>query len=415
MATLPGLRLVNRHRLDVMSPAGERRDVKADLHSGFPYRLPHASALAELLARLVHTRTPKKGLITDLDNTLWKGVVGDDGPDGVSWDLGHRSQPHALYQQMLASLAGAGVLVAAASKNDAGPVEAVFKRDDLVIRPQLVFPVETHWGPKSETVGRILRAWNVGAESVVFVDDNPLELAEVQGAFPEMECWLFPKDDEGVVGLLARLRDAFGKERVTEEDGLRLQSLKPGQAAAFQDVGQDGYDVFLRSSDAEITFHLDPDPLDPRALELVNKTNQFNLNGRRYSEAEWRSRRGEPGSFLLVAGYRDRFGALGKVAVLGGRRGPGVLVVDTWVMSCRAFSRRIEHRCLEQLFALFGVDEVELDYRPTPRNGPLREFLARLTDGGVVGSPMRVDRPSFEARCPPLHHRLRGTANARCD
>src|SRR5262249_16456160 len=142
-------------------------------------------------------------------------------------------------------------------------------------------------------------------------------------------------------------------------------------------------DRFLREAEAELTLDFTKDPADPRAWELVNKTNQFNLNGRRYTEGLWREYLRRADTFLLRATYKDKFGPVGTIAVLAGRRGPGsdTLEIDVWVMSCRAFSRRIEHRCLDQLFQCFGVAQIAFDYQPTPRNGPLRDFFSSLLEG----------------------------------
>ena len=129
---------------------------------------------------------------------------------------------------------------------------------------------------------------------------------------------------------------------------------------------------------AEVKCSFGKFPLDPRALELVNKTNQFNLNGRRYSEASWHNYLLDPMSVLLVASYTDKFGPLGKVGVLAGRRVGRRLVVNAWVLSCRAFSRRIEYQCLADVIANNDIAEVEFDYARTERNGPLTECLTWL-------------------------------------
>ena len=118
MVQLPNVRIVNPQRLDALSPPAERLDVKAELMSGFPYRTAHASVVAELLAEPLKPVMPKKGLITDLDDTLWRGILGEVGAHGVTWDLDHYSHMHGLYQQLLNSLAEAGVLIGVASKND---------------------------------------------------------------------------------------------------------------------------------------------------------------------------------------------------------------------------------------------------------------------------------------------------------
>lgn len=126
-ATLSGrATIVNRHRLDIDSPPGSRYDLKSDLRSGLPWTMQHADAAASALARLLAPPAPKKGIITDLDNTLWSGIVGDEGPDNVSWSTEAHTQLHGLYQNLLASLASQGVLIAIASKNDATTARAAW-------------------------------------------------------------------------------------------------------------------------------------------------------------------------------------------------------------------------------------------------------------------------------------------------
>ena len=145
-------------------------------------------------------------------------LVGEIGPGRVSWEAGHH-QLHAIYQRFLAALAEEGVLIGVASKNDPALVREVFERDDLLLRPERIFPIEVHWGAKSASVERILRTWNIAADSVVFVDDSPMELAEVAAAHPGIETALFPKDDYAQAhAMLLRLRDLFGKPRISGED-----------------------------------------------------------------------------------------------------------------------------------------------------------------------------------------------------
>lgn len=402
----PGLQIVNAQRLDQLSAPAERHDVKGELLSGSPYRMPHAGALAQLLATLLRAPVPKKGLITDLDDTLWHGILGEAGPDGISWSLDRHSQPHALYQQMLQALADAGVLVAVASKNDPARVAEAFARRDLLLRPDRIFPVEAHWGPKSESVGRILRAWNVAADSVIFIDDSPLEIAEVQAAHPGLEAIQFPTDqDQAIVELLGKLRDLFGKDAVRAEDRLRLDNLRA--TSVVQPDSHANQDEFLRNLEAELVLEAES---KPRALELVNKTNQFNLNGRRFTDAEWNALLHRSGGFCRVVSYSDRFGPLGKIAVLAGRHEGNRLVVDVWVQSCRAFGRRIEHRCLQSLFEDFDVEEIVLALEVTPRNGPLQEFLADITGMRPAGE-VRLARRQFFEKCPPLFHRVEEMAH----
>jgi FkbH-like protein len=373
------VRVLSPQRIDWVSPLAERFDVKSELLSGFPYKLGHASALASLLARLSRMPAPKKGLITDLDDTLWRGVLGEVGINGISWDLDHHSQMHAFYQGLLSALSNEGVLLGVASKNEPSLVEEAFARKDLALSANSIFPMEVSWGPKSESVSRILKTWNVGPDSVVFVDDSPLELAEVKASHPEIECIEFPtKSSVAIYELVFHLRDLFGKSSISQEDAIRVETIKRSHAGPeVYQAGRVEPTRFLEQIEAEVSFNFCKSPLDPRALELVNKTNQFNLNGKRYTEASWYNYFLDPKSFLMLVSYKDKFGPLGKIAVIAGRR-DRKLNVDMWVMSCRAFSRRIEHRCLEELFAKFDIDEIEFDYLPTERNSPLSQFLTEI-------------------------------------
>ena len=402
-----GIRIVDSHALDSVSPPAARFDIKSEILSGFPYKLPHASALAQSLASLLQARSPKKGLITDLDDTLWSGILGEVGVDGVNWSLEHHSHIHGLYQQFLSSLASAGVLVGVASKNDAALVQQAFDRKDLFLKKENVFPFEVHWHRKSDSVQRILKSWNIGPEAVVFIDDSPMEAAEVKAAFPSMECLVFKKDDyQSVWDLLANLRAAFGKTAISKEDTIRLESLRSA-APLLDALGQDGNasDEFLKRADAFVSFDFTKRPKDGRAFELVNKTNQFNLNGKRFSESEWTKFLADPASFLVTVTYQDKYGPLGKIAVLLGKVHEKRLHISAWVMSCRAFSRRIEHHSLKRLFDKYDADEAVFDFQSTERNGPTQDFFLEL-----VGDPpqpgLKISRASFQEKAPPLFHRV---------
>jgi FkbH-like protein len=403
----PRVHVVRGRRLDARSPLAGRLDVAAEVRAGFPYAMAHADAVAELLAALVAQPAPKKGLITDLDDTMWRGLLGEAGVAGVGWELAGGGHLHAVYQQLLAALAESGILVAVASKNDPALVEDALRRPDLLITRERIHPVEAGWGAKSEAVTRILRAWNIAADSVVFVDDTPMELAEVAAAHPGITGIAFPKSDPAAAWtMVERLRDLFGKPAISEEDRLRLASLRDSVTEAPAEGGA-GFEAFLAGAAAVVTLDLRLDASDPRAVELVNKTNQFNLNGRRYTEMQWRALLARPGAFLLRVSYQDRFGPLGKIAILAGHASGGAVTVDAWVMSCRAFSRRVEHQCLRHLFARFGAAELRFDYAKTERNGPLQDFFAGLLGTSLPGADLVLSRAEFEAVCPTLSHETR--------
>jgi FkbH-like protein len=399
--------VISSQRLAEDSPASSRYDLKSDLAVGLPYSLQHAEVLASLLAKNLAPLPPKKGIITDLDDTLWSGIVGEVGPEVVTWDLASHSHLHALYQKLLASLASEGVLVAIASKNDPAVVELALQRKDLLLNPNLVFPIEIHWSAKSGSVDRILKTWNIAADSAVFVDDSPMELAEVAAAHPAIETVLFPKNDvTRGLQMLRRLRDLCGKGQLSQDDRIRRDSIKRG--AQFQNElasAETAPELFCQQLNSVLT--LDFDCADStRAYELVNKTNQFNLNGIRYTQSEWRRLVSEKNAVLVAAAYDDKFGPLGVISVLEGQVRGSRMVVSTWVLSCRAFRRRIEHAILQQLFDRSNLKEVEFNFIATARNGPLQDFLTGILGSKPAGQVI-LSREQFDRNCPPLYHEIR--------
>jgi FkbH-like protein len=217
---------------------------------------------------------------------------------------------------------------------------------------------------------------------------------------------LFPKNDYAAgLAMLRHLRDRCGKERVSEDDALRLESIRQSAAFREQTSGGAAPESFLQGINAVVSFDFGAGS-EPRVFELVNKTNQFNLNGRRYTEADWHKLLASPGAVLAAVSYEDKYGPLGTIAVLAGRVDGGCLHVEAWVMSCRAFARRIEHQALKMLFDGTGATEMRFSFTPTAKNGPTREFFTSLL-GAEPQSEFRLTRSQFEQKCPALYHEVR--------
>lgn len=376
-AAFPRVSVLRAAALDRISAPASRRDPLLELKAGFPYTVGHASALAGQLIDLLYPPPPMKGLITDLDDTLWLGIVGEAGASSVTWSLGEHAQIHGLYQQLLRHFSEMGVLLAIVSKNELSTVQEALRREDLIFPATACWPVLSDWEPKSPKVGEILRAWNIGPESVVFVDDSPMELEEVRTAFPAVTCLEFPKHSAAeAVAFFERLRDLFGKPAVNADDRVRQSSIQAG--AQFGELARaSDPDSFVRSLNGRVIFDAGKAP-NPRLLELINKTNQFNLNGVRIPEGEWLRHLADETTFSLGTAYEDRFGPLGTIGAIAGRRCGDGLEVSSWVLSCRAFSRKIEHHMTEFLFHHYHAQFIRLAFRPTDRNLPLRQFLGSI-------------------------------------
>lgn len=304
--------------------------------------------------------TPKKGLITDLDGTLWTGVLAERE------DI----QPHVAYRDYLLELANRGILLAIASKNDGAHVNAMVSVSSIFEGfRRKIFPIEVHWGPKSESVARILQTWNVSAKDVVFVDDSPMELAEVSSVFPEIATVPYTT---GSIDTLAR---HFPKRPVTHEDQIRMDSIISGVRFTKESAGRPLHE-FLKTVGGTITIE---HSWTPRAQELVEKTNQFNLNGVRRSREELLA----PHTHVMRASYRDKFGDLGQIAALHGHVDVQTFYIDTFVMSCRAFSRQIEYALLKHIFDQFPVRYISFAHRATKENLAFCRFLEDL---GIAGT-----------------------------
>lgn len=408
-----GARVVNQTWLD-RQPTSQTHDLKSDLLLGLPYTLGHADRLAAGIGRLLHAGGPKKGVITDLDDTLWSGLVGELGPDGVHWSLERHSGFHALYQTLLCTLAQHGILVGVASKNRLEDAEKAFLRADLLLPRDAVFPMEVHWDAKSTSVARILKTWNIAADAVVFIDDSPMELAEVAAAHPGIETIQFTGTDYAAgSAMLERIRDLFGKQRLTSEDSIRLSSIRQSEEFASGATGSSP-ETFLQQANAIVHFDFSKPKSDSREFELVNKTNQFNLNGLRYTQSDWDSELMRSDTEVIVASYEDRFGLLGKIAVMIGTLNDDALHLKSWVMSCRAFSRRIEYLCLRICFERYQLRQIEFDFVATSRNAPLQEFLTSLI-GSTRDSPLVLTQSRFKEVCPRLYQKADGVTGWESD
>lgn len=411
VARIGRVRVLHPSRLAASSPHATRSDPRAELAAGFPYSLAHASTLAAGLLDLAFPSPPKKGLITDLDDTLWAGIVGEIGPDAVSWSQADHTQVHGVYQLLLRQLADAGVLLGIASKNGEDVVNTALRRSDLLIHRNAFFPVAASWGPKSAAVSAILRTWNIGADAVVVVDDSRMELEEIRRAHPGITCLEFaPKDARRSLELMVELRDAFGKPQTLEEDKLRAASIR--SSALFEQQKADGdLQSFLRGLAGAVSFDPRRESDGGRLLELINKTNQFNLNGARLTDGEWLRVLDDGEQLALGIAYADRFGALGTIGVVAGRPlhdegSASVFEVTHWVLSCRAFSRRIEDHTLQYLFDSRGVDRVRLAYRVTAKNQPFQEFVARLGAAPGPDGSVEVGRDDLARVARELPHRV---------
>jgi FkbH-like protein len=338
-----------------------------------------ASEIARCFAAL--RRPAAKCLLLDLDNTVWGGILGDVGPEGIHCanEEGYPGNAYAAFQHALLALRSRGVLLAVASKNDAALVEDAFrKRLDMPLRPEHITDWEVHWGPKSESLLRIASRLNIGVESIVFLDDNPAEIAFVRMVLPSVRAYQMPSRPEDFVAFLANLAD-FDQLQLSSEDMKRPELYELRKKQTEMALGATDLETFYRSLKTVLTPEKANRTNLDRIVQLIQKTNQFNLTTRRHDQAEL-VKRIDHGSELWAFRARDVHGDHGVIAVALLDFNAALCKIDTLVMSCRVIGRTLETAILhflEERALSRRSTETSGEYLPTSKNDPCKDFYER--------------------------------------
>lgn len=379
-------------------------------------RQPWSEAGAVFLARHLWAairavcRGPKKLLVLDLDDTLWGGVVGEVGGRGVELGDSPAGEAFRLFQTYCQGLARRGVVLAVASKNNPEDARAPFlEHPDMVLGLGDFAAFEASWAPKDQVIREVAARLRLGLEHVVFFDDNPAERALVRRALPQVQVIDVPDDPSGyVAALVASL--AFETASITDEDRLRAADYRAQQQRA-PSAAHDGATSLSEHlvALAMVGEVRDVDDADmARVVQLLGKTNQWNLTTRRHGEAQIRALLARPRAIGLTLRLEDRYGPSGLVAVLFGvpdEADPEVLVIDSWLMSCRVIGRTAEHF----LFHALVERARDLGYRtlrgeriPSAKNAVVADLYPSLGFSTVpASSPVRGFSLSLvEARLP---------------
>ncbi len=389
---LPGVHLITEEQIDSVS-GPDRYDAISDQLAHIPYSESHLASIALAIARRVHAaRVPAaKVLVLDCDNTLWHGVVGEDGVDGIAVSESFGAvQDFAVVQQER------GVLVCLASKNTETDVLQVFhQREDMRLQLSHVVSHRINWTSKAANLRSLASELNLGLDTFVFVDDNPLECAQMRSELPQVVTLQLPEEHD-VPKFLKNLW-ILDKLNTTAEDLSRTQMYRENTARKALELLAPDIGQFLASLDLKIDISIPGDDEWPRIEQLTQRTNQFNFTTRRRSALELKSKFAN-GAQILRVRVSDRFGDYGLVGVMIAERDGDALLVDTFLLSCRVLGRGVEHEMLRRLGALgssLGLRTVSLCYVRTNRNVPARafadsvvaEFCETIEDGVLYRIP----------------------------
>jgi FkbH-like protein len=323
----------------------------------------------------------RKCLVLDLDNTLWGGVIGEDGLSGIRLGGDAAGEAFVSFQNYVRRLKDKGVILAVCSKNDEQDA-----REPFVRHPEMRLKLEdfaafvANWESKPDNIRRIAKLLNIGLDALVFVDDNPAECAAVRRALPQVDTIALPADPSDYVRALSRYV-MFETASLTDEDARRASQYRARAAAQEMEANAASVEDFWVSLDMTATISGLNEMNLPRVVQLIGKTNQFNLTTRRHGASQIQKFMEDSSCVHFVVRLRDRFADHGLVGVMIAMQTGSLLEIDTWLMSCRVIGRTLERTMLAHLCSqalerraarLRGV------YAPTSKNGLVRDLYAQM-------------------------------------
>ena len=320
----------------------------------------------------------KKGFVLDLDNTLWGGVIGDDGVDNI--EIGPEEavgQAYLEFQKYLKEHIQLGLIINVDSKNDESNALAGLNHPDGVLKPEDMIVIKANWNPKDRNFVQIAKELTLLPESLVFVDDNPAERYIVAEQIPDVSA-----PDIGSVQDYIKTLDRSGFFETTvlsADDAKRNQMYKENAQRAQMEAKFENYSDYLLSLEMKGTIKPFEPVLMARIAQLSNKSNQFNLTTRRYTQEEIEAIAADSEFIDLYGRLEDRFGDNGVVAVTIGHQNGKQVDIDLWIMSCRVLKRDMEFAMMDEFMAKCrerGVERVVGHYYPTTKNGMVKEFYS---------------------------------------
>ncbi|MBC8094570.1 MAG: HAD-IIIC family phosphatase, partial [Akkermansiaceae bacterium] len=381
LAVLANVNVVTPGQLFALYPVPDHYDPRGDELGHVPYTPEYFTALATMIARTLHLqrRSAPKVIVLDCDQTLWAGVCGEDGPDGIELRA-----PHRALQEFMRAQLDAGRLLCLCSKNSPEDVQAVFERHpEWPLKLEHFTANRINWLPKSGNLKALAQELNLGIESFVLVDDNPVECAEVQANCPGALALQLPEDPEQFPEFLKHAW-IFDHQTVTAEDLKRTDFYRQERERVQAHTEALSMSEFVTQLDLKVVIaELSPDELT-RAAQLTQRTNQFNCTTRRRTETEIQGLPDQ--SKTLVVSVSDRFGDYGLVGLVIFGFEKDALAVETFLLSCRALGRGVEHQILANLGKVAkaqGAAHVDVHFVSSAKNKPALDFLE------TVGGPFR--------------------------
>jgi FkbH-like protein len=414
LAAMKRVHVLDLEQVRASRHGGAADDVKMRYMAGMRLSDAVGAAVAQRYARYVVALKglTKKCLVLDLDNTLWGGIVGEDGPNGIRLGNTAPGIEYHEFQQAIAGLSRRGILLALNSKNNPeDALEVIRQHPWMVLREQAFSVVRINWQSKVENLREIASELNIGLDSLVFMDDNPVECEQVRQMLPEVVTVQMPRDPSRYRATLEALPwfDAF---EVTAEDLKRVEQYRSNRERTVLRERTGSVTDYLQSLGIRVRIATVDASTVGRVAQLLTRTNQFNLTTQRHTQADLERWMSEGGWRILTVNAADRFGDHGLVAVAIVECGTENWRIDSFLMSCRVIGQGIETALLAEVHdgaVAAGASRLLGEFRPTKKNAQVKEFfegygftvLSTETDGSktlalplpaALTSPMWIER-----------------------
>lgn len=349
-----------------------RAHLSPDLLAGYAREIGHLAA--------AQAGRGRKCLVLDLDSTLWGGVLGDDGIEGIEVGETRRGEAFTVFQKVVKQLGSQGVLLAVVSKNDLDPVRAVLREHKgMTLGEEDFVRITANWRPKHENLAELAADLNLGLDSFVFADDSDYECGLVGSALPDVA--VVPLRGDPAAHADTLLRDGwFDVREVTSEDTKRGEKYRDELLRQDFLNSFDSLESYLRELEVTVRLGRAADAELPRVSQLTLRTNQFNLSVQRLTLPQVHALAGDPAALVVAVHAADRFGENGLIGAVLAHREHDTVHIDNFLLSCRVFSRGIEQACLSSVLCHArdtGAAAVTASYRPSARNAGVRDFYSR--------------------------------------
>lgn len=382
-------------------------------HSKHPFALDATGPVAFAAARLLAAARgkAKKCIVLDLDNTLWGGVIGDDGVDGIRIGSsgGAVGEAYVAFQVFLKKMSARGVALAVCSKNDDRTAREAFqKRSEMVLSLDDFAAFYANWNNKADNIRSLAAELNLGLDSLVFIDDNPAERALIRAELPDIAVPELPLDPSEYINTLANGL-WFELLSLSNEDINRTQAYRANANRMREQANSAKLDDYLQSLEMKASWGQADAARLPRLAQLINKTNQFHLTTTRYTEAELTALAERPDVWVGWFSLRDRFGDNGVISIVILKFTDKIAYIDTWAMSCRVFSRGMENFIFSIIWHIakdFQCLQIVGHFIPSPKNSIVKDLYKNLGGSLLKSSPNQeewvFDLTSIAPSIPPF-------------